>query len=433
MKRFQPAAILAAGWAVFLVYAYPGTLTFDSIDVLIQARAGSYRDDQPPFVTALWALVDHVIAGPFGMLVIQSVALLAGLYLVFRKTFEPRGAAIAAVAVFLFPPVLTSMTAIWKDPLMAGFLVLGIGCLLHGRNAAGILALLVASMVRFNAPAATLAPMLLLLAWRWTGWRRYALAGAIWAATAFAAITANGALADRQTYAWYNTFAIHDITGTLARVDTTIPDAELRELLAGTELLIDRDIHATIRAVFDPTNYLAPITDPQRALWHFSLENEAPPSEAFRRAMGRTWNHVVTTYPLAYAEHRLRTFDLILDGRGGAIPWRGVAQKELRASMGLPNGANAVQLAIYRSLVKLERRTHIFTPWVYFLVALILFPIARRERDVLALLLGGLLYEGTFLVFAATRDYRYSHWMIVATAISVVTLTARRARAKVRA
>ncbi|HET9991228.1 MAG TPA: hypothetical protein VFQ65_22000, partial [Kofleriaceae bacterium] len=207
MKRFQPAVILAAGWAVFVLYAYPGTLTFDSIDVLIQARAGSYRDDQPPIVTALWALVEHVIAGPFGMLVLQSVALLAGLYLVFRITFAARGAAIAAVAVFLFPPVMTPMTAIWKDPLMAGLLVLGTGCLLHRKNVAGLAVLLVAGAVRYNAPAATMAPIVLLLAWRWTGWRRYALAMGVWAVTAAIALWANGALADRQTFAWHDTIA----------------------------------------------------------------------------------------------------------------------------------------------------------------------------------------------------------------------------------
>ena len=436
MKRFQPATILAAGWAAFLVYAYPGTLTFDSIDVLIQARAGNYRDDQPPVATAIWGLVDHVIAGPLGMLVIQSVALLAGLYLVFRKTFEARGAAIAAVAVFLFPPVMTPMTAIWKDPLMAGLLVLGIGLVLQRRTAAiwaGVAALALAAAIRYNAPAATLAPIVLLLEWRWTGWKRYAFASAVWAVATFAAMSANVVLADRQTSAWHNTLAIYDITGTLAHVDETVPDDQLRELLAGSDLLVDHDIHATIRAVFDPKNYLAPVTDPTRALWHFSLENEARPSEAFRTAMARTWKWAVTTYPAAYAAHRLRAFDLVLDGDGGAIPWRGEAQKELRASMHLPNGANAVQLAIYRKLVRLERRTHIFTPWVYFLVAIVLLPLARREPDVLALLASGLCYEGALLVFAATRDYRYSHWLVTACCIAVVTLTARRSRAKVRA
>ncbi|HET9992903.1 MAG TPA: hypothetical protein VFQ65_30415, partial [Kofleriaceae bacterium] len=229
------------------------------------------------------------------------------------------------------------------------------------------------------------------------------------------------------------TIAIYDITGTLARVDTTVPDDELRTLLAGSDLLVDHDIHATIRAVFDPKNYLAPVTDPQRALWHFSLENEAAPGEAFRTAMARTWRWAVTTYPGAYAAHRLRLFDLVLDGDGGAIPWRGEAQKELRASMHLPNGANGVQLAVYRTLVKLERRTHIFTPWVYFLVAIVLLPLAWRERDVLVLLASGLLYEGTLLAFAATRDYRYSHWLVTACCIAIVTLTARRSRVKVRA
>jgi hypothetical protein len=251
--------------------------------------------------------------------------------------------------------------------------------------------------------------------------------------TAAIALWANGALADRQTYAWNNTIAIFDITGTLAHVDTTVPDDQLRTLLAGSDLLVDHDIHTKLRELFDPKDYLKFVTDPQRAFWHFSLENEAPPSPEFRAAMARTWKWAVTTYPGAYALHRLRAFDLVLDADGGAVPYRGEAQKELRAAMHLPNGANSVQIALYRWLVKLGRHTHIFTPWVYFLVAIILLPIAWREGDMFALLVSGLLYEGTLLVFAATRDYRYSHWLITACCIAIVTLTARRSRVKVRA
>jgi hypothetical protein len=242
----------------------------------------------------------------------------------------------------------------------------------------------------------------------------------------------NAALVDRQTYAWNTTFAVHDIVGTLARIDEDIPDAKLEELLAGSGLLVHHDIHATARAVFNPRNYLTPITDPQHAFWHFSLQNDWVPSPAYREAMVRTWTYLVEHYPIAFTKHRLAQMDLVLDGES-AIPWRGEAQRELRTAMGLPNGSSELQLSIYRKLVKVERRTHMFTPWVYFLVALVLLTVGWRERDVLALLLSGLMYELTFLVFSATRDYRYSHWLIVTCCIAVVTLTARRARAKVRA
>ena len=432
-RKLEPIAILAAGWALFLVYAYPGTLTFDSIDVLIQARERVYRDDHPPIFAAIWRLVEHVIPGPFGMLVLQSVPFLVGLYLIFRKTFQPRGAAIAAALVLLFPPVMTTMTAIWKDPLMAGFLVLGIACLLHRRPIVGVVLLTIAAAVRYNAPAATLAPIILLFDIGWTRWRRYALSIGIWLVTTLVAFGIDGALADRATHAWYQTIALYDIAGTLAHVEDPISDSELRPLLDGSGLLVDHDIHAAARRVFEQKNYLTVVTDPQHALWHFSLQNDDPPSEAFRTAIARTWLHLVTTYPAAYAKHRLATMDLVLDGGGGAVPWRGEAQKELRAGMHLPNGAAEFQVALHNKLTKLEAHTPLFMPWIYLFVSLIVLAIAWRERDLFALLASGLIYEAALLPLAATRDYRYSHWMITACCIAVVSLTARRSRAKVPA
>ena len=59
---------------------------------------------------------------------------------------------------------------------------------------------------------------------------------------------------------------------------------------------------------------------------------------------------------------------------------------------------------------------------------LVLLPLARRNRAVLATILSGLVFESSLLFLAASPDYRYSHWMIVCTLIAVVELTARRMR-----
>jgi len=167
-RKLVPAAILALAWSWFLLYADPGAITFDALDALIQARSGSYRDDQPASYPALWHLVEHVVAGPFGMLALQSLAFLGGLYLIMRRTFAARGAAIAAAAMFVFPPVMMPMTAIWKDSLMAGFLVLGIGLLLATNRrlrVLGLVAMLAATAIRYNGAAATLIPIVLLFDW----------------------------------------------------------------------------------------------------------------------------------------------------------------------------------------------------------------------------------------------------------------------------
>jgi len=130
--RWPPLAILAAGWVVAVVYAFPGMMTMDSIDQLTEARTGFYTDGHPPAMAALWRIVDTILAGPFGMLVLQTVAFVAGLYLLLRRAMRPRRAAVAASLLLVFPPILAPMAVIWKDCIMAGFLVLGTACLLAG-------------------------------------------------------------------------------------------------------------------------------------------------------------------------------------------------------------------------------------------------------------------------------------------------------------
>jgi heme/copper-type cytochrome/quinol oxidase subunit 3 len=70
-----------------------------------------------------------------------------------------------------------------------------------------------------------------------------------------------------------------------------------------------------------------------------------------------------------------------------------------------------------------------FVPWIYAALSLIMLPLARRQRDVLALLLSGLIMESSLLVLAHSRDYRYSHWMVITTMLGALLLATRRYRA----
>jgi hypothetical protein len=113
----------------------------------------------------------------------------------------------------------------------------------------------------------------------------------------------------------------------------------------------------------------------------------------------------------------------------GAILGRKIHLPEYHVQLGLGTGWSWLQLAMTRWLTAVWRSIPIFLPWMYAAVALLLLPLARRHRDVLALLLSGLGLELSLLPFAATADYRYSHWMVVCTCIAAIALTARRARA----
>src|SRR3569623_3549484 len=100
-----PRQSLVAGWRAFMLSAYPGYMSFDSVFQLGEARADHFSDAHPPAMAELWRLVDHVIAGPLGMLLIQSTCFLAAVFLLIRRRMKPQTAALAALDVLLFPTV----------------------------------------------------------------------------------------------------------------------------------------------------------------------------------------------------------------------------------------------------------------------------------------------------------------------------------------
>ena len=442
IPRVVPGAILALGWLVGFVYAYPGLVTMDSMDQLSEARAGVYTDGHPPAMAAMWRFVDFVIPGTLGILILQTLAFVVGMYLILRRALSPRRAAVVTALLFLFPPILAPMAVIWKDCIMAGFFLLGIGLLFQERKAwkiAALLALFIATLVRYNAPAATLPLVVMLFAWPGlAGWRRYAAAAGAWIGITAIAFTLNTALTDRKMYIWQSSLAVLDIVGTLGNVDEDIPDADLRELFAGTQMLVDKDIHATIRREYELCQQYGMDFEPLIAgnghLWDLPIFGDKPAPEAQRDAIARVFWQVVKAHPGAYLEHRFTTMRMVLGittRPPGLMVMTSKAQYEAYMTrLGLVKHSFWAQRFLQARVVWAAKKTPIFTPWIYLAVTLILLPLAIRGRqwDVFALLLSGLLLEGTLFPLAPTPDYRYSHWMVICTMIAVAMVTARRAR-----
>jgi hypothetical protein len=434
----RPRTILGVSWAALIVYAFPGQMTQDSFDHLREARDGVYSDLHPPIINLVWKLIDTVIAGPFGMLVVQSGLLLAGLYAILRRTFEPRRAAWWTAGVFVFPPVLTVMAVIWKDCWMAGLLALGVAGLLSDRRSAkigGLVAMAGATAFRYNAFGATLPLVVLLFEWRaGKAWiQRYALATAAWLATALAGFGVNAAITDKPMHYWHSSLAVYDIVGTLARVEPALPDGELRAELAGTGLLVDKDIHAAIRAIYSPRDFWPILADPVHRLWNLPINGYEPAPQAQRDAIERAWWHVVASHPWEYAKHRLAAMGEVVDIGStrslGAPPRRAYWDPGYAAKQGLSTGWTRLQTRLTRWMVWLSAHTPLYVPWLYAAVSLVLLPLALRQRDVLALVASGLVLELSLLVLAHSRDYRYSHWMVITTILGVILVATRRYRA----
>jgi hypothetical protein len=429
--------ILAAAWLVFVLYAYPGIMSIDSFDQLQEARAWFFTDSHPPAMAALWGAIDHVVPGPFGLLAIQSACLVAGLFLILRRALAPIVAAACTSVVFLFPPIAAPMAVIWKDCLMAGFLVLGLGLVLDDRRGpriAGLVALMLGTAMRYNAFAATLPLIVLLFEWR-PGQRalvRYGTAVAAWIAITAAALGINSLLADRKMYFWASSFALVDIVGTLTMLDDDLPDSELQPLLAPTEIHVDHDFHEVIRTKYTPGDFSNVLGAPPN-LWSMPINGTTPAPLPQVEAVTHAWRELVPAHPGAYLKYRFDTFAEVLGLRdklhGTTIIPRSWQQKLLLDSYGIGEHAPLFGRVGERLALWAARGTPLFRPWIYACLALALLWMARRHRDVLALLLSGLAMEGSLLFLAVTPDYRYSHWLVVCTGLGLVLLVARRARA----
>lgn len=443
LRRLPPLVPMAIAWLALVAYAFPGELTQDSLDHLTEARSGFYTDAHPPFINVVWKWLDHVVAGPFPMLVLQTTMLLAGIYLVLRRTLSTRRAAWFAAGAFLFPPIALPMAVIWKDCTMAGALVLGYGLLWSSRRGvrvAAIAVLFLATAIRYNAFAATFPLILFVFEWtpgmRW--WKRYPIALATWIAITFASFQLNDRLTDRHMYYWHTSIAVFDIAGTLIEADGNFSDEELGTLLEGTSLRGTDHLYDRLKAAYEPKHFIHLISDAKaHPVWNLPTGGDVPPTAEVRAAIERAWKDVITTYPWAYVKHRLAVTAAVLSiGKEnkiyGIVPPRDLKWPQVAQNMGLSTSASPTQKWLTNGAHWTVKWIPIYRPWMYVVLALILLWFARRHRDVFVLLLSGLAIESTYVILAPSADYRYSHWLVICVVLAVITLVARRVKREVQ-
>jgi hypothetical protein len=407
-------------------------MSTDSVDQLSQARGAPLHDWHPPVMAMVWRVTDHVIAGPFPMLVLQSVAFLLGVDALLRRILAPRAAAATASAILLFPAVITQMAVIWKDSQMAGFLVAGAACLLSTERRwklMGLGLLVLATAQRYNAPAATLPIVLGLFVWpgaRSRG-RELAIAAAAWVAITVTAFAANRMLTEVQRYPWHNSVALLDIAGTI-RFSPRRDDAELTGLLAGVpggSGVPADSLRERVRAVYSPRWWWPLTTGAERVF-------TPPATDAERDTVARAWRDLVLARPRAYLRHRWAVWKEALGATSaqpaGAV-WDGFLENDSQILMVSHLALHAPLQARWLAALHGLESTLVFRAWAYLLVALALLPLCRRQRIAFVILASGAAYELSLLVAAPSADYRYSHWMIACALIGAALVFAARYRA----
>ncbi|MDB4956582.1 MAG: hypothetical protein JWO36_4151 [Myxococcales bacterium] len=431
--RFEtvtPRAILVIAGLIIVLYGYPGLMTADTVDQLDMMRRWDLGDWQPPASAVLWKIVETFVGGPFGMLLLQTTAFVAGCFAVLCHELARKFAALVTLVICLLPPVLTTVGVVWKDTQMAGYLILGIGALMSERRRTrwlGLGMLFVASAMRHNAAAATLAPIALLWAPGLSRSRRLGCAAVAWIGITVASFAVNAALAERSEHPWTISVATTDVVGTV-RWAPPLSDAELRSILDGTPLRVDHDIQAAFVTHYDPYGWNAYASaDPPLGL---------PTTEAEDEAMARAWRELVTDHPAAYLRHRWTVFAKLL--QLGVRPTMSVittftydGDPDLAKRIHHDASPSTIQRALFaiENWVSSTRLiANCFAPFVYFVVACCLLIGAWRSPHVFAVVASGLVYELSFFIAAPSPDYRYSHWMIVTALLGMAMVFARRWR-----
>lgn len=432
LRALSPRQLLVFGWLGFMTYAFPGYMSFDSVFQLRMSRSGYLIDGHPPFMAALWRFVELFVAGPVGMLVIQTAAFLIGAYLVFRTVMSPQRAAIVATLVLWFPPVASVMAVIWKDSQMTGFLILGFGLMLQDRRRDHVLALiaiLIATMMRHNT--LTMTGPILVFAFRWNpdyGWiKSTALAIVAWIAITVTAGAINSALTDEEQHFWHTNIALNDMTGTLRYAPEEISDAELAKLAPGVKFMVP-NVQAYVRNADLDHDYVT-------ALWKTTFAVfVVPRTAAERAAVTAAWKRIVFGNLHAYCAYRWeidrRLLGLSDEDEGSPVyNWFTDIQDPYYTASKIDHDATGAHLQnLLREEIHVVAVSPIFSVKVYLLLVVLLLPFALRDRQVFGLLASAITSELALLVIVPTPDWRYSFWAIIAVVFSVILLVARRIR-----
>jgi len=399
------ALVALVGAATWLVLFYPGFMSADSASQLLEARRGSFSDWHPPIMAALWMLCDRVVAGPLGMLLLQTALFWIGLALLADRLSAP----VALKAGFLLliglaPPIVTIAGAIWKDVLLPAFLVMAFG-LAGGRKAFWVFAVL-ATLTRHNAILAVAGAVL--LHFSTTG---PSVAGLLRAAVGtvavfIASLGINAALTHQRAHV-EQMVAMFDLVG-IAATTRTMPDIHPCNLRRAPI-----DLDAVLRT-YDPRSAVYLVSPGSELNYCFDPEAAS--------MIVRRWLGAVAAHPAAYVTHRVKVSRHLLgidDTPGSYMIVQSTYAQADFPDLEPPVPASSLQAWLGQVLLSMNAYGA-FRPWIYGVLALVACAVAawRRLWRPCCIALSGLAHESGLLFVAPCEDYRYSLWMIVSALIA---------------
>ena len=415
MSAHRSAPWLAAAVASAVVVAsfWPGYTSVDSAHQHAQALAGRYDNVHPPLFAWAWRQLLRLGEGSGPMHALLVAGFCTGLARLLAA-LPMRGAARwgAYVAILAWPPVLLVAAHVWKDVALAGAMLFAAAATLRwhagGRTrdrVAALAWLALAVAMRHNGWPAVLPFVVLLarpgpapLATR-TAYRRAGAAALAFALALATVPRAIEALLDAERKPLWPTVALWD----LAAVSLATGEVRLPRAIAPA-LTLDQ-----LRAHYRPWSCV-PLYDSGQ----IRLALHAPYTADEIAAVDRAWLAGVRDAPYAYLAHRARVF--------AGLAWRPPADAPRELVVVPEPRVGPVQrepAALARAALAFAARawtTPAFALGPYLLAALAVLPLARRGTRTAPVLLlaSALLYAAPLFLVAASSEYRYVWWPVVA-------------------
>jgi hypothetical protein len=419
---------LAAAGCITSVYAFaPGLMNVDAISIYESAHYLAFDDWHSPWMQAIWALMDRLVPGPLGMLLVIQVHYWMGFALIgvglVRRGWSSLGVVILLLAAF--PPSLHTTGILLKDSLMAAFFLSALGLMMLSTTVAWRTGALVGSAaflclgiaMRPNAFAAAFPLIVLWLSCLYTSaprkWWAWGAAG-LAAVSLFLVITqAEHVVLNPKQRHVERSLMIFDLGG--------ITNFTGKDQFGGVfgPGFVERNATSCYNSMgWDPYAWWGRCKDVVEGPW--------TPEELRAR-----WLSAIAHEPVGYLLHRTKHFGLLLHARGTSSTVTlnryhrehpPAVAPEFAAALRTYGAVPFIPSALY-SLI--ERGSWTLPPIVWCLVLVGTLGLAALIRDgfittlVVCLAISGLSYIGLYFLVGVSVDWRYGYWAQVAATISL--------------
>ena len=436
-------ALAALGFALTLAAFYPGYMSPDSMANWLGGRLWVFKDVNGPVMTALWGLIDRVVPGPAGMLVLQNLVFWAAPAIYWRATWRRSlvlGVCLASLA--FMPQIWSQMSTIWKDTGQAACLFLASALLYHSgrtRSKVSFFAsfpfFLYGYAVRLNSVAAVL-PLAL-----WAGYVACEVFGGLRARASrfkplapaagvfiFLILSAGTFVTNRLLTKGLTVYPFHQVylydlaAMSKARGESLFPAYISENRNFSMEKVAARyNIYSVNDLIWDDSP-----NPGDKAVLEFMYEPVEPKGEIDARMseLRSQWLRAVRENKGVYLYHRWRVFAQLVGftTKGVSNPyWVAGFDANPPEFKRTPGGLNRFLMEYYRLLC----RSPFFRGAFWMLVCLGLAYLSLRRglggdwRVVFAHAASALLYAGSYFFTAPSTEFRYLLWTMIASAIAL--------------